>query len=446
MALQHVHSQDELIRFIELSGESENFDAKAPTAWDGGEESAKLTKDIMAFANSQDGGVIVVGKSETSSGTFSYDGVSADEAKSFDTTRVATWVNNHCNPPISLACHPVEYGGKLFIVITVVEFDDVPIICTKSFQPTGAKKPLLAEGTIYVRTKNAESAPLRSNDDVRALIGLATMKRGDQLLAMFGAMMKGRPLAPSSPEQDPFENEMEKVVGVTDDLLQDGWTAGSWRMSFRPGQYVEDRWQDVDQLEELVRSHRVRTLDEFPPLYQGTHAREWGICSDEGGIVWAMTRSGFFIFRNTFWENSRAFRNPWQPAGGEPYPEVPPGKWLDYRSNLFLLIQFFIFMSRMAQEFEPGVIMEYELMASPLQGRQLASADPNIMLSDPSASICRESTYRWGRRTPVETMRSDWEDECTSALKALFDLFGRRPRIARETLAGWIQRFKKRDF
>jgi hypothetical protein len=103
------YSSDELTRFIEAAGESAHIDAKGPMEWDGGEASATLTKDILALANSRDGGVIVIGKSEPEDGKFVLSGLTEPEASSFDTTKVATWVNNHCSPTVSLVCHRHEH-------------------------------------------------------------------------------------------------------------------------------------------------------------------------------------------------------------------------------------------------------------------------------------------------------------------------------------------------
>lgn len=138
------------------------------------------------FANSKDGGVIVIGKSEGDDGTFSLDGVSDQQSASFETTKVATWVNNRFSPPIGLVCHAHQFQQKKFVIITVDEFSDVPHLCTKNFQdPNYSKKHLLREKTIYVRTTNAESAPLGTIEELRSLIGLATAKRGHEMLIMF---------------------------------------------------------------------------------------------------------------------------------------------------------------------------------------------------------------------------------------------------------------------
>ncbi|HUT11961.1 MAG TPA: ATP-binding protein [Thermoguttaceae bacterium] len=95
-------SPDELVEYINLCGESANIDAKVPMEWDGGEKSAELAKDIVAFANSRDGGVLVIGKEEVQSGKFETTGVSAQQAATFDTTKVATWINNRFSPPVNL--------------------------------------------------------------------------------------------------------------------------------------------------------------------------------------------------------------------------------------------------------------------------------------------------------------------------------------------------------
>ena len=70
----------ELTRIITSAGEDDHVDAKAGVAWDGSNASASLAKDVAAFANSRDGGYIVLGKEEPSPGQFTLVGVSEDDA------------------------------------------------------------------------------------------------------------------------------------------------------------------------------------------------------------------------------------------------------------------------------------------------------------------------------------------------------------------------------
>lgn len=56
----------------------------------------------------------------------------------------------------------------------------MPSLCVKSFQETGnPKNHLFREGTIYIRNQNAESKPIGTVDELRAVIGLATRKKRD---------------------------------------------------------------------------------------------------------------------------------------------------------------------------------------------------------------------------------------------------------------------------
>src|SRR5262249_15946451 len=151
-------------------------------------------------------------------------------------------------PPVRMACHQAELNGKKFVVIIVQEFDDVPSLCVKSFQETtNPKNHLLREGTIYVRNQNAESKPIKTVDELRAVIGLATDKKGEEVIGQFHAMLKGQSLANFGPAPDPFETEIQQVrsdLKLNEDM-------GGWWMTFRPSQHTGNRWDTPEELERL---------------------------------------------------------------------------------------------------------------------------------------------------------------------------------------------------
>ncbi len=438
------YTSDELARFIEAAGESANIDAKGPMLWDGGEASAGLTKDILALANCRDGGVIVVGKEEAQPGRFVLTGLSEQQAASFETTKVATWVNNHCSPPVSLVCHRQEHQGRPFVVIAVSEFHDVPMICTKQYELAGKPpKVLLRKGAVYVRTANAESAPLSSVEEMRQLVGLATTKRADQMLAMFQAMMKGRPLLAETPHEELFEAEREEVRAALDAEFKGQTSLGAWTFLCHPVRHVPNRWEETDMLRAVLEKSVVRVRREFPPITYGTHVREWGVCNRHYEDAFGLTRSGLFLSTRLFRENTVPFKHPWQPIGGEPKPDIGPGQWLDYKVNLALVIEFFLFLARFAENFEVGEEMVYQVTAGPLAGRRLASADHDISI-DPTEP-CRAGTFRRNKVVTVETLRASWEEQCATALHSFFELFP-GPRISKDTLLKWVEKFKERKF
>lgn len=446
MPLLGTHSSDELSRFIEAAGESANIDAKGPMEWEGGEASAGLTKDILALANCRDGGVIIIGKAESEPGKFVLTGLSEPQAASFETTKVATWVNNHCSPPVNLVCYRQDHQRRQFVVIAVSEFHDVPVICTKQYEiPSSGKSPkvLLKKGTVYVRTPNAESAPLSTVEEMRHLIGLATTKRADQMLTMFQAMMKGRPLLAEKPHEELFEAERKEVLAALDSELDGQVNHGAWTLICHPTHYQPNRWEETDTLRKAIEKSVVRVREAFPPTTYSTHVREWGICDCQFGIAFGLTRSGFFMSVRLFRENAYTFKNPWQTIHGQPNPDIPAGQWLDFRNNLSVVVEFFMFLSRFADNFEVGEEVVYEVSASPLASRCLASADSNINL-DPTEP-CRAATFHRSKVVPVETLRASWGDECANTLASFFELFP-HSHISKETLVKWVEKFRERKF
>ena len=419
MSALSISDSNELVRYIEAAGECANIDAKGPVEWDGGEISAGLTKDILALANCRDGGVIVVGKSEPQTGKFRLDGLSAEQANSFDTTKVANWVNNHCAPHVHLICYRHEHDGKQFIVIAVSEFHDVPVICTKQFEhPSTGKsnKVILRKGTVYIRTAKAESAPLSSVEEVRELVGLATTKRADQMLAMFQSMTKGQPLLEEKPHENLFDAEIEQVQSAIEAELDSKVQIGAWNFICHPAQYQADRWEETSTLKSIVEKSAVRVRREFPQTNYNLHVREWGICNRHYKDAFGFTRSGLFISSRLYFENYRNFKNHWQPN-----PDIPAGKWLDLKSNLAILIEFYAFLSRFAHNFDAGESIAYEVLAKPLTGRQL-TADSSFPHFDPSEP-CKANFFRTKKVTSVEVLRANWEDECAKAIHGFLGLF-----------------------
>jgi hypothetical protein len=433
---------EELARWIQSSGESDFVDAKGPMTWDGADASASLAKDIASFANSRDGGVIVIGKSEANDGSFSYDGLAPEQAASFDTTKVGQWVNSRFAPPIRLTCHQSEVSGKRFIVIIVQEFDDVPSLCVKSFQETSnPKNHLLREGTIYVRNQNAESKPIKTVDELRAVIGLATRKKGDELIAHFHAMLKGRSLANLGPAPDPFEQEIQQVRSD----LKLNEEKGGWWMSFRPTQYDGSRWSTSEELERLIAKHSVRIYDEFPAHQRGTFSMGWGIANDLYGETWALTKSGMFCFSQEFRENQEKAERTGYRGGQEAERPIPPGEWVEYTWAIRTVVEFFVFQARFVESFDPGQQIHINFKVGPLAGRKLVALSWDITIGYGAPEPCRAPFFVFDKTIDAETLRTGWEQTCAEVLNQFVELFPNH-RISQETLLKWVEKYKTRQF
>lgn len=440
------YSVEELLKLVKASGESSNVDAKAPMTWDEGEASAELAKDIAAFANSRDGGAIVIGKSQKNGGVECV-GVTPEQAESFDTTRVANWVNSRFNPPVNLICHTVELDGKQFVVIVITEFGDIPALCVKGFDSQSTKnKQALRSGAIYVRTPNAESAQLGTPDQLRELIGMATRKRADEMLTTFHAMLQGKPLVASPDDRDQFDKHFAAVRDSVEAPVADTMSEGGWSLSFHPSSFRPDRFPDTDQLESIISKHAVRLRDEFPPSRKGTTPLNWGIGNSFYGESWGFSRAGLFLFCEPFDENRYAFQSPWRRLGDmRSETQFLEGEWINFQPHLFKIIEFFTFMDRMVPLFDPAESISIQLSAGPLSGRRLISTNPSIWLEPDEGDVARENRFVWEHSAPIQDFQASWKDDYAAALKRFFELFPGH-RINLETLRSWVDRFQNRDF
>ena len=420
-------SSEELVRLVKAAGESEDIDAKGPVTWDNGVESAGLAKDIAAFSNSRKGGYLVIGKKEEEPGKFESTGVTPEQAATFETTKVATWVNNHFSPPIGLVCYPaVEHEGKRFVVIQVFEFSDVPTMCVKSFHRPNSKEHILREQAIYVRNVNAESVAVGVKE-LPALIGLATRKRSDALLADFDAILQGRPLVPLPTHEEQFQHELEGNEKAT---ANDRTKTGEWFFAFHPSAYNSSRWQERDVLEGIIRTNSFRIVQEFPPCYKGTIGNEWGIVNIVYGEPWAFTRSGLFLSRRPFREDVMGpiQASLYVPTYDTNQMNLNVGQWIEYSLSLRVICEAFLFLSRMADAYDSGEMIEYQLTAKPLAGRYL------VMLAERAsyyeipdafgrAAPCQANAFCRKRSLNAAELRADWKGECINAMKDFLELF-----------------------
>lgn len=159
-------TQDELDKLLLGAEETHAVEFKGPMSWDHN----SLVKDILAFSNTLDGGVIIFGVEDEGPVPV---GISPDQAATFDLEVMRDKVANYADPHVDFRCDVLEASdGLTYAVITVSPFDDVPVICRK-----GGTEVVL--GTIYTRTRagRPQSAPVKTSSELRALIERAIVNR-----------------------------------------------------------------------------------------------------------------------------------------------------------------------------------------------------------------------------------------------------------------------------
>jgi predicted HTH transcriptional regulator len=154
---------------------------------------------MMAMCNLKDGGVIVVGMKEDPKGVWEPVGLTDAQATSFAQDDIAQWVNDYAIPAVQFTVSRLAHDGKAFVAIQVREFDSIPTICRKQMTLRG--QDVLRRGAIYYRSNSKnESAPISSEEDVRELVTLATMKAVGKEIARLREL--GLVATPPAPHED----------------------------------------------------------------------------------------------------------------------------------------------------------------------------------------------------------------------------------------------------
>jgi hypothetical protein len=242
----------------------------------------------------------------------------------------------------------------------------------------------------------------------------------------------------NKPEEDRFQKEREDVRAALDSEFGGQMQKGAWIFLCHPLRHRPNRWEETEALKQIIEGTTVQIRRQFPPISHGLHVREWGICNRYYEDAFGLTRSGLFMSARLFRENMTSFKSPWQPN-----PDIPAGRWVEYKLNLSLVIEFFMFLSRFAENFEVGEELIYEVTAAPLAGRRLVTSDGNISL-DPT-ELCRANVFQRKKVVTVEALRGSWEEHCVKTLHGFFELFSGH-YISTDTLLKWVENFKERKF
>ena len=154
-------SPDEAL--LDIGCESASLDYKQTLSLETKDARASLAKDIIAFANSG-GGTIVVGMAEPSPGDFVPYGLSQEHLAGLEGTRVGRAVRDYITPSLPLTVKRFKVGSRTFVRI------DIPGSRTIVLARKQNDVARLYLGRIYVRSDAAESIEARDPEDVHAVL------------------------------------------------------------------------------------------------------------------------------------------------------------------------------------------------------------------------------------------------------------------------------------
>jgi predicted HTH transcriptional regulator len=181
-------SIEELIDIFSLPHEFRHVEFKEPGKPEG-HFLIKIIKVVLGMANSRDGGKIIIGVREDSNGNLEKIGLDENQLLSWKYDDLAAQVFSFSDPSVDFQMESIEHEKKKYIVLSVDEFRDVPIICKKEFihqdSMNRTNKIILRKGACYVRPGGKpETVEIPNQEEMRNLLDLATEKRLKYFLSM----------------------------------------------------------------------------------------------------------------------------------------------------------------------------------------------------------------------------------------------------------------------
>jgi predicted HTH transcriptional regulator len=174
---------------------------------------AKVTRAILAMANRRDGGLVIIGVDSESTDAV---GLSDDEARTWlNFDELSASVNAYASPSVRLDVEKQIFQDRIFVIIRVHEFDDIPILCTKNYSEPGRKAPILEDGACYVRSRHKpETRRIPSEEEMRELLDLAIDKGVRKFLTRAqkaGLLPPTLNTSDSPPDEAKFELQIEEM-------------------------------------------------------------------------------------------------------------------------------------------------------------------------------------------------------------------------------------------
>jgi hypothetical protein len=198
--------EKELCSYLyDYENETPHLEYKESISWDDTNSKEKIIQTILAMSNIRDGGVLVIGVKEIleeQGKKYRREGMSDEHYNSFDEDRVRETVRQFAEPFVALDLIKKIYDNNKFVIITVKEFDEIPVICRKS-----GKSDNLQEGQIYIRPKSGtvSTRKVQTYSEMKELVELAVIKQARKFMQITSVM-------PSEEQQaiESYNDELKK--------------------------------------------------------------------------------------------------------------------------------------------------------------------------------------------------------------------------------------------
>jgi hypothetical protein len=431
-----VISENRIRELISLGNENRNLDFKGAFSWATAttEEKCEIVKDVLAFANTRDGGVILVGVNDK---TGAIEGLTDDQFASFDQTKFNEFVHKYIDPRHTCGVCRLVLDTHKVVAIEVPEFGDVPVLCKSSIQ--NSLKPtqlILRQAGLYKRTDKATSELIDDADEMRELINRGLLRRQDELLRAFKQILLPQESLTSSAPGVEFREEINAGRKYFDEL-EDGklMQSGHWFLLIRPEMYIRDRIATLLDLQRRVQTSAVSL-------------RGWSfpIAGRTGNATWSNFNGGSQSFYNSFVSVAEAFRAYqsglilWCSGIAEDFwPAYHDKNVISFIGVIYSVTEWILFATRYFEAtLSPDESVRLEIVLSGALNRRLISTDPRAIFhwvfqaNVPSIQV--------GETIAISELRTDAEAIARRIVRKIFELFNWNDP-GEEMLQQWQQDF-----
>ena len=275
-------SEEKIRELVRMGNENRNLDYKGAFSWDqpGNDTKCELAKDVLAFANTRDGGVILIGVNDKSG---DLEGLTEEQYTSFDQTKLNNFVEKYTDPRHTSRVHRMVVDGKRVVVIDVPEFSELPILCAcDANSSSNSSRLILRKAALYMRTARATSELIEDADAMRELLNRGLLRRQNDLLRAFKQIIQPSEIDPQREPRIEFKTEVERAERYFVEL-NGGEFAQSphWEVQMQPEDYLPNRLPNLMELQHLTQQSAISLRGWTFPIVGRVSGSEW--TNFEGG-------------------------------------------------------------------------------------------------------------------------------------------------------------------
>ncbi len=380
---EHVLSNEEVAALLDSGYELRSVEFKGPGTTANVDFVAKVARAALAMANQRDGGFVIIGVDEDDDVRS---GLTADQLTEWmDYDNVSDKLNRYADPPMRLdRAHRQLPDGRDVVVLQIAEFDDIPILAARDYER------VIRRGELFTRSfRKPESSARHTQNELRAVLDLATQKQITKFVALAGAAN----LAPVGEQSSQSRYEEESREYLDEVNIADITSSAHFHFTIQPDTFVAER-VEYSELASLIRREALHLRGwPYPFVSRPLQGPRW--VTEEETVMhreaWAAFESGQFQSWHALPLDGR------HASDGRPDP-APDHGYFPYWMPVTEFTEVLMFAQRLQAAVAPTEPYRVILNLVGAKGWELVPGDPRRW---PFAEEHRLPTAAWERTVVV---------------------------------------------